>query len=63
MSGATKDERRTEQRVEVCFNKSYRNLGYLSNSPQCSMCSNEKQDLFTGTTGLQLWQWYCQPEL
>jgi len=60
MSGATENERAAGQRVDICFNKAYRNLGYLSNSQQCDGCPHEKQDLFSGTSGLQLWQWYCK---
>ncbi len=61
MFGATENERRSEQRVDICFNKAYRNLGYLSNTQQCEGCLHETNDLFTGTTGLQIWQWYCKP--
>jgi hypothetical protein len=57
--GETKDSRRAGEAIDICFNKSYMSLGYLSTAQQCNGCPYERRDLFSGTTGLQLWQWYC----
>lgn len=43
----------------VCMNKKYIGGKILSHYQRCEGCEFEKYDLFTGTSGKQVWCWYC----
>lgn len=46
--------------VVVCQNRRYMSAQFLSSVQLCAGCQYEVHDLFSGTSGLQVWAWYCQ---
>jgi hypothetical protein len=45
---------------QFCFRRSYMNKGYLSPEQLCHDCPHEIVDLFSGTSGVEIWGWICR---
>jgi len=43
----------------ICTNRKYMGGKILSSVSKCKGCKWEECDLFSGTGGKQIWQWYC----
>ena len=43
----------------VCQNRKYMAGKILSPKQKCHGCPHEVSDLFSGTSGKQVWLWYC----